>query len=577
MKSQTLQLPVLINKSLNNLFIKFENVLQRINRPLDSLIVLYGVSLLTFLVIRFDFTIQEIPLLKIILIFTISVIALFIKPFRNNLFWFGIFGIAFFILFQPINKSFPSLGSIKINQNISSFFWLWKFLLFPILYYLSILIYSIRSYLSKRKILLSFCGLLALLIGCSYIIDKLNPNNQITVKQIEQKSISVKPIISPKPLEKNSQQQKLLNTPQVQLNNPNKNSKTKKDSPKISLANKSNPQLPTLKVAAHKANSNQSKNILSEKKNILNQPNDIWLIKLKKPIILKSGDPLADLRLNPSVKPEALEREKMRLGLDQPLWKQYTLWLDGILVRGDLGLTQQGEAVLTVIKKPLANTLLLNLIVLIFTWLISIPLGLYAAIHKNKITDQIVLTLSSVSITTPSFLLTIFILAMAVKLGLGSVGGLTSVNFDELNFAQKFLDIASHLVLPVVILTFVSIGGLIRQMRGNLLDVLNEDYIKAALARGIPRNQVLWNHAMQNAINPLITLLGFEFAALVSGAALTEMILAYPGIGALTLEAARRMDVNLIMFNLLLGTIMLMLGNSFADWLLRKVDPRIRR
>jgi peptide/nickel transport system permease protein len=461
------------------------------------------------------------------------------------LFWLGIFGIAFFNLFQPINKSFPSLGSIEVNQNISSFSWLWKFLLFPILYYLSILIYSIRSYLSKRKILLSFFGLLALLIGWSPIIDKLNPNNQITkkqitVKQIEQKSISVKPL---------------------------------QNQPKITKINSlQKPQTLKSKAIIEKA-----KNTLSEKGNILNQPNSIWLIKLKKPIILKSGDPLADLRLNPSVKPEALEREKMRLGLDQPLWKQYTLWLDGILVRGDLGLTQQGEAVLTVIKKPLANTLLLNLIVLIFTWLISIPLGLYAAIHKNKITDQIVLTLSSVSITTPSFLLTIFILAMAVKLGLGSVGGLTSVNFDELNFAQKFLDIASHLVLPVLILTFVSIGGLIRQMRGNLLDVLNEDYIKAALARGIPRNQVLWNHAMQNAINPLITLLGFEFAALVSGAALTEMILAYPGIGALTLEAARRMDVNLIMFNLLLGTIMLMLGNSFADWLLRKVDPRIKR
>ena len=113
-------------------------------------------------------------------------------------------------------------------------------------------------------------------------------------------------------------------------------------------------------------------------------------------------------------------------------------------------------------------------------------------------------------------------------------------------------------------------------MRGNLLDILNEDYIKAARARGIPEHVILWNNALQNAINPLITLLGFEFAALVSGAALTEMILAYPGIGALTLEAAKRLDINLIMFNLLLGTIMLMLGNAFADWLLNKIDPRTK-
>jgi peptide/nickel transport system permease protein len=299
------------------------------------------------------------------------------------------------------------------------------------------------------------------------------------------------------------------------------------------------------------------------------------VIKFKTPITLKAGDPLADLRLNPSVLPEALKREEARLGLDKPMWQQYMLWLDGIIVRGDFGLTQQGEPVFNAIKQPLRNTLLLNILVLLFTWLLGVPLGVLAGINKNNFADKLILTFSSLSITTPAFLLTIFILALAVKLGVGEVGGLTSVKFDQLNFFQKIWDIASHLFLPVAILTFVSLGGLIRQMRGNLLDVLNEDYIKAARARGISENKIFWGHALQNAINPLITLLGFEFASLVSGAALTEMILAYPGIGALTLEAAKRLDINLIMFNLLLGTIMLMLGNAFADWLLRKIDPRV--
>ena len=113
-------------------------------------------------------------------------------------------------------------------------------------------------------------------------------------------------------------------------------------------------------------------------------------------------------------------------------------------------------------------------------------------------------------------------------------------------------------------------------MRANFLDTLNEDYIKSARARGISENSIFWNHALQNSINPLITLLGFEFASLVSGAALTEMILAYPGIGALTLEAARKLDINLIMFNLLLGTVMLMFGSFLSDYLLSRIDPRTK-
>ncbi len=309
---------------------------------------------------------------------------------------------------------------------------------------------------------------------------------------------------------------------------------------------------------------------------ILGQSKLNFIIPLKTPIVLKAGDPLADLRLNPSIKPEALEREEKRLGLKENLFKQYLLWLDGIMVRGDFGLTQQGEPVTSAIKSPLRNTLILNMVVLFFTWFLGVPLGVLAGMRKNGLIDKLILTFSSLSLTTPSFLLTIFILAVAVKLGIGQIGGLTSVNFNELGFFGKFLDLASHLFWPVCILTFVSLGGLIRQMRGNLLDILNEDYIKAARARGIPEHVILWNNALQNAINPLITLLGFEFAALVSGAALTEMILAYPGIGALTLEAAKRLDINLIMFNLLLGTIMLMLGNAFADWLLNKIDPRTK-
>ena len=156
------------------------------------------------------------------------------------------------------------------------------------------------------------------------------------------------------------------------------------------------------------------------------------------------------------------------------------------------------------------------------------------------------------------------------------IGGLTSVNFYEMNFLEKFFDLAEHLILPTIILTLISIAGLQRQMRANLLDVLRQDYIRTALAKGLPTNKVVYKHALRNAINPLITIFGFEFASLLSGAALTETILAYPGLGALTLEAARKLDVNLTMTTLMMGAVMLIAGNLIADLLLKFADPRIK-
>ncbi len=446
--------------------------IHKISRFLDSCLILLAVSLLTFLIIRLDLNLKVVEIGNLVFLILITFGVLLFPQARNKLFYLGL-GFALFLLFMPLSHWFPSL----LEQNSNFFFLAWKILLSFIIWPVLIILYTLKSYLSKDKLLLSFLGFLVL-ISFSWQI--------------------------------------------------------------------------------------------SEKIKFINQAE----IKLDKPIILKTGDPLADLRLNPSIHPEALQREEKRLGLKEPLFKQFLLWLDGIFVKFDFGLTQQGESVLKAIAQPLKNTLILNILVLFFTWLISIPLGVLAAIHKNKWPDLSILNFSSISLMTPAFLLTIFILAFALKIGFGKIGGLTSANFTELNILQKFFDIILHLILPVIILTFVSVGGLIRQMRANFLDTLNEDYIKSARARGISEHSIFWNHALQNSINPLISLLGFEFASLVSGAALTEMILAYPGIGALTLEAARKLDINLIMFNLLLGTVMLMFGSFLSDYLLKKIDPR---
>jgi len=289
---------------------------------------------------------------------------------------------------------------------------------------------------------------------------------------------------------------------------------------------------------------------------------------------IQTGDPLADLKLNPDISEERIEAESRRLGLDKSFIEQYLTWLTNLL-KGDLGYTQANQKVIDLIKPALFNTLILNLSALFCTWLIAIPLGIMAAVNRNTWIDSLLRILTSTFMSVPGFVLAIFMLLFALNTGWFPIGGLTSSYFNELNFFGKIIDILRHLIIPVFILTIGGLVGLQRQMRANLLDVLREDYIRTARAKGLPENKVFYKHALRNAINPLITILGYEFSAIFAGSALIEMVLAYPGLGYLTLEAARKLDVNLVLANLLLGSFMLVLGNMLADLLLLKVDPRM--
>ena len=168
-------------------------------------------------------------------------------------------------------------------------------------------------------------------------------------------------------------------------------------------------------------------------------------------------------------------------------------------------------------------------------------------------------------------------LIFAIKTGWFPVGGLTSYNFSEMTLGAKIIDVSKHLVLPVLVLFTISLSGLQRQMRANMLEVLDSDYIKFARAKGLSEIKIIFKHALRNAINPMITLLGFEFAGLLSGAALTEYVFQYPGLGRLILEAVMKSDINLVMASLMMGTIMLIVGNLIADILLMLTDPRVRR
>ena len=292
-------------------------------------------------------------------------------------------------------------------------------------------------------------------------------------------------------------------------------------------------------------------------------------------IRLSPVDPLAELRLNPSISQETLDRERERLGLDKNIAVQYGLWAKSF-IKGDLGITSNGESVAQKLKERIPNTLLLTTIVIFLTWLVGVPLGIIAAVKWKSPLDRILTVLTSIGMAIPSFFFAVLLLIFAVKTGWFPIGGLTSSNFLEMNLGQKVLDITKHLILPVTVLFTISLAGLQRQMRGNLLDVLDSDYVKFARAKGISEFKVVFKHALRNAINPMITLLGFEFAGLLSGAALTEYVFQYPGLGRLILEAVMKSDINLVMASLMMGAIMLILGNLISDLLLIFTDPRIR-
>jgi peptide/nickel transport system permease protein len=285
-------------------------------------------------------------------------------------------------------------------------------------------------------------------------------------------------------------------------------------------------------------------------------------------------DPLAQLKLTPGITEVTIKAEEARLGLNKPLPVQYFVWVQNFL-QGNLGISLSNQPVSTRIAERVPNTILLVSLSILFSWMIGIPLGVVASLRWKSSFDRVMTILASIGMAIPSFFFALLLLVFAVQTGTFPVGGLTSVGFEKMSLIEKVFDMSYHLVLPVIVIATISVAGIQRQMRANLLDVLEADYVKLARAKGLPEYIVIVKHALRNAINPLVTILGFEFASLLSGAALVEMVLNYPGLGSLILNAAREGDANLVMASLMIGAIMLIVGNLFADILLKFVDPRI--
>ncbi|HET8999006.1 MAG TPA: ABC transporter permease [bacterium] len=290
-----------------------------------------------------------------------------------------------------------------------------------------------------------------------------------------------------------------------------------------------------------------------------------------------SGDYFQSLVLQyPQISPATIAGLRARFGMDQPPWIQYLRWLWNIL-HLDLGLSFAYQVPVTwLIGTRALNTLLLSVTSLVAAWSIAIPLGIYSAVHQYSVTDGLLSAGAFVAISVPSFFSALLLLYAAFWSHVLPLQGLTSVNYDGLSWGAKVLDVARHLVLPTIALGVFSVGGLMRYMRNNLLDVLRADYVKTARSKGVSERRVIFRHAVRNAINPLVTLFGFELGGLLSGAAFVENILGYPGLGRLVLEAVLKKDVFVVMGSLLMGSVLLILGNLTADVLLAFVDPRIR-
>ncbi len=295
-------------------------------------------------------------------------------------------------------------------------------------------------------------------------------------------------------------------------------------------------------------------------------------------IQLAPGDYLDTLRENPKISPERIDQLRRQFLLDKSWIEQYFRWVWNIISRGDFGTSfVYNRSVVSLLWERVPATLLIALTSLVLTWAIAIPMGIVAAIYQQRWVDRILQLISYTGQGFPSFITALLLLILAQNTSpLFPVGDMTSVDFADLNWFGKFLDVSWHVILPTIALSVTSFAGLQRIMRGQLLDVLRQDYIQTARAKGLPENRVIYVHALRNAINPLITLLGFEFASLLSGAFITEFFFNWPGLGRLILQAVQAQDLYLIMASLMMGAVMLIVGNLIADLLLKAVDPRIK-
>ena len=293
---------------------------------------------------------------------------------------------------------------------------------------------------------------------------------------------------------------------------------------------------------------------------------------------LAPGDPVL-LLSERNATPEELARIRALYGLDEPIHVQYVKWL-GHVLKGDFGRSfVDGRPVMDHILERLPYTLYLNFIVMIIIYLVAIPVGVISALRQYSKFDHAVTFLTFLGQALPSFWFALLLIyAVGIKSNWLPIAGVATigVNVKTSGLWATILDRAKYLILPVTVVSLGSMAGIARYMRSSMLEVIRQDYVRTARAKGLPEKVVIIKHALRNALLPIVTLLGFELPALFSGTAIIETIFSWPGLGLLSMRAIFQRDYQIVMAMNMIGATLMVLGNFLADILYVIVDPRIK-
>jgi peptide/nickel transport system permease protein len=272
-----------------------------------------------------------------------------------------------------------------------------------------------------------------------------------------------------------------------------------------------------------------------------------------------------------------VEALRKRYNLDEPIYVQYVKWMGGLL-RGDLGMSLEwNRPVKELISERILLTIIISIVTLLFTWAIAIPIGIYSAVKQYSIGDYVFTFLGFIGLATPNFLLALIFMYIGYSVFGASAGGLFSPAYQNAPWSiAKFMDLLGHLWIPVIIIGTAGTAGLIRVMRGNLLDELRKQYVVTARAKGVPRLKLLLKYPVRVALNPLISTVGWVLPAIVSGSVITAVVLGLPTTGPLLLRALMNQDMYLAGSMVMILSCLTVVGTLISDLLLLWLDPRIR-
>ncbi len=290
---------------------------------------------------------------------------------------------------------------------------------------------------------------------------------------------------------------------------------------------------------------------------------------------LAPGDPMARY-FNPDISPETVQMIKERLGLDKPLIEQYFRWI-GSFIRGDFGVSlAYNVPVRSLLADAIPNTLRLTIAALLLHIVIGMALGIVSAARRYSFFDRFSTVAALFIYSIPSFWLGLMlILLFSLKLGVLPSSHMQSIGAEQLSGIALFADRLRHLVLPAFVLGIASAASMARYMRGSMLDVLREDYIRTARAKGLPEGTVFLKHALKNAAIPIVTIIGLSLPFLLGGAVVTEKIFSWPGMGRLTVDAIYARDYPVVLAVNFVVAFMVISGNLLADIGYALLDPRI--